>query len=111
MIINELIIQMSNLDATNPKGEIGAERPQQLHQEQQLSNHHHNHRQPTFNELLIQEVQCHPELYDQQHRVCTDNGERNMIWEVIAGRIDDSVTGGHIFYFFSLVFKYDYAPS
>lgn len=49
--------------------------------------------QPTFNELLIQEVQNHPELYDQHHRVCTDNGERNLIWEEIAGRIDGSVPG------------------
>lgn len=55
--------------------------------------------QPTFNELLIQEVQGHPELYDQQHRVCTDNGERNMIWEVIASRIDESVTGSFFFIF------------
>ncbi|CAD5215139.1 unnamed protein product [Bursaphelenchus xylophilus] len=50
-------------------------------------------RPPTFNELLIREVQNHPELYDQQHRVCTDNEERNMMWEVIARRIDDNVTG------------------
>uniref|UniRef100_A0A183BWC5 MADF domain-containing protein n=1 Tax=Globodera pallida TaxID=36090 RepID=A0A183BWC5_GLOPA len=47
----------------------------------------------TFNELLINEVRSHPQLYDQQHRVCTDNGERNAIWEVIASRIDDSVNG------------------
>uniref|UniRef100_A0AC34EZR0 MADF domain-containing protein n=1 Tax=Panagrolaimus sp. ES5 TaxID=591445 RepID=A0AC34EZR0_9BILA len=47
----------------------------------------------TFNELLIQEVRSHPELYDQQHRVCTDNGERNLIWESIAARIDESVSG------------------
>ena len=50
-------------------------------------------RQPTFNELLIREVQAHPQLYDQQHRVCTDNGERNAIWEEIAERIDETVTG------------------
>ncbi|CAD5210341.1 unnamed protein product [Bursaphelenchus okinawaensis] len=50
-------------------------------------------RPPTFNELLIREVQNHPELYDQQHRVCTDNEERNMMWEVIARRIDENVTG------------------
>uniref|UniRef100_A0A915DLT1 Transcription factor BTF3 n=1 Tax=Ditylenchus dipsaci TaxID=166011 RepID=A0A915DLT1_9BILA len=49
--------------------------------------------QPTFNELLIQAVQGHPELYDQQHRVCTDSGERNVIWENIANRIDQSITG------------------
>ncbi|KAE9551375.1 hypothetical protein FO519_005406 [Halicephalobus sp. NKZ332] len=47
----------------------------------------------TFNELLIQQVRSHPELYDQQHRVCTDNGERNLIWENIANRIDDTVSG------------------
>lgn len=50
-------------------------------------------RQPTFNELLIQEVQRHPELYDQHHRVCTDNEERNMIWDAIAAHIDENVTG------------------
>jgi hypothetical protein len=50
-------------------------------------------RAPTFNELLIQEVESHPELYDQHHRVCTDNGERNLIWEVIASRIDENITG------------------
>uniref|UniRef100_A0A914CPY0 MADF domain-containing protein n=1 Tax=Acrobeloides nanus TaxID=290746 RepID=A0A914CPY0_9BILA len=50
-------------------------------------------RPPTFNELLIQEVQRHPELYDQHHRVCTDNEERNMIWDAIASRIDGNVTG------------------
>jgi hypothetical protein len=49
--------------------------------------------QPTFNELLINEVQLHPQLYDQQHRACTDNGERNAIWMTIAARIDDNITG------------------
>lgn len=49
--------------------------------------------QPTLNELLIREVQKHPELYDKQHRICTDNSERNMIWEMIANRIDQSATG------------------
>uniref|UniRef100_A0A7E4ZS99 MADF domain-containing protein n=1 Tax=Panagrellus redivivus TaxID=6233 RepID=A0A7E4ZS99_PANRE len=52
-----------------------------------------DNRPPTFNELLIHEVRAHPELYDQQHRVCTDNGERNLIWESIAASIDDTVTG------------------
>uniref|UniRef100_A0AC34QHZ1 MADF domain-containing protein n=1 Tax=Panagrolaimus sp. JU765 TaxID=591449 RepID=A0AC34QHZ1_9BILA len=52
-----------------------------------------SHRPMTFNELLIQQVRAHPELYDQQHRVCTDNGERNLIWEAIASRIDDTVSG------------------
>uniref|UniRef100_A0A915N5F9 MADF domain-containing protein n=1 Tax=Meloidogyne javanica TaxID=6303 RepID=A0A915N5F9_MELJA len=47
----------------------------------------------TFNELLINEVRAHPQLYNQQHRVCTDNGERNVIWEVIAQRIDETVNG------------------
>ncbi|KAL3113753.1 hypothetical protein niasHT_016042 [Heterodera trifolii] len=62
-------------------------------------NEHVHHQQQqfqpaaTFNELLINEVRSHPQLYDQQHRVCTDNGERNAIWEVIASRIDDSVNG------------------
>uniref|UniRef100_A0A914I7E9 MADF domain-containing protein n=1 Tax=Globodera rostochiensis TaxID=31243 RepID=A0A914I7E9_GLORO len=58
-------------------------------------NSHQEQFQPaaTFNELLINEVRSHPQLYDQQHRVCTDNGERNAIWEVIASRIDDSVNG------------------
>ncbi|KAI6186195.1 MADF domain-containing protein [Aphelenchoides besseyi] len=50
-------------------------------------------RPPTFNELLIREVQNHPELYDQQHRVCTDNEERNLMWEMIARKIDHNVTG------------------
>uniref|UniRef100_A0AC35GJW4 MADF domain-containing protein n=1 Tax=Panagrolaimus sp. PS1159 TaxID=55785 RepID=A0AC35GJW4_9BILA len=69
------------------------------------TDHHHQHQEDastttsarnrpmTFNELLIKEVRSHPELYDQQHRVCTDNGERNLIWESIAARIDDSVSG------------------
>lgn len=52
----------------------------------------------TFNELLIQQVRAHPELYDQQHRVCTDNGERNLIWENIANRIDDTVSGKFQYY-------------
>ncbi|KAI6183952.1 MADF domain-containing protein [Aphelenchoides bicaudatus] len=51
-------------------------------------------RPPTFNELLIYEVKQHPELYDQQHRVCTDSDERNCMWESIAQRIDENVTAG-----------------
>ncbi|KAI6242652.1 MADF domain-containing protein [Aphelenchoides fujianensis] len=50
-------------------------------------------RPPTFNELLIREVQLHPELYDSTYRVCTDNEERNLMWEMIARRIDQNVTG------------------
>ncbi|KAL7072645.1 hypothetical protein ACQ4LE_007833 [Meloidogyne hapla] len=60
-----------------------------MHQSQQQRPEH----PATFNELLINEVKAHPQLYNQQHRVCTDNGERNVIWEVIAQRIDETVNG------------------
>ncbi|KAI1720142.1 alcohol dehydrogenase transcription factor myb/SANT-like domain-containing protein [Ditylenchus destructor] len=58
-----------------------------------FNSHASAFRQPTFNELLIQEVQGHPELYDQQHRVCTDSTERNVIWETISQKIDQSISG------------------
>uniref|UniRef100_A0AC35TTH7 MADF domain-containing protein n=1 Tax=Rhabditophanes sp. KR3021 TaxID=114890 RepID=A0AC35TTH7_9BILA len=47
----------------------------------------------SFNELLIHRVKEFPELYDQQHRACTDNGERNKIWDMIATSIDSTIPG------------------